>query len=227
MKHNSSIFILSLFPLFNKELMHNFESFDKEHSSYFYSTFLLNHREITKRESETSNIIFCFDKNDEGYLTDDFKNFGIIDFIEKPVLKVLSEKYFQKSANNIVIFSNSIGITPGDINTVFNLLSTGDEAVVLGKSINNSLSFFGFNSFNSGIFEDVELLNLNYNSFLNNVVKFEHFVNVLNNFMLINTIEDFKYLYDNLSKKESFTYCSQEIHERFTNLFIEYKALLK
>lgn len=106
-------------------------------------------------------------------------------------------------------------------------MSIEDEAIVLGRSINESLSFFGFNSFNKEIFEETDLLDLNYDSFLNRAAKYEHFIHVLDNFMLIKNIEDFKELYYRLSKKESFAYCSQEIHERFTNLFIEYKDLLK
>ena len=40
-------------------------------------------------------------------------------------------------------------------------------------------------------------------------------------------IQDFKTLYKELSKKESLIYCSQNMHEKFTHLFIEYKELLK
>jgi hypothetical protein len=75
--------------------------------------------------------------------------------------------------------------------------------------------------------DNLDLSNLDYDSFLNKIVKFEHFIHVLKDFMLIKNLEDFKTLYDNLSKKESFSYCGQNIHERFTNLFIEYKDLLK
>jgi len=230
MKQNSSIYILSLFPVFNKDIVPNFESFDKEHSSYLYSTLVLNHKELAGKLSETSNIIFGFDKNDEGFLNGNFNSsdeITFIDFSETPVLKNLSEKYFHKFSNNIIIFSNSIGVTSEDLNKVFNLLYMEDEAIVLGKSINQSISFIGFNSFNSNIFGDLELLNLNYDFFLNRISKFEHFVHILDNFMLIKNIDDFKNLYLHLSKKESFAYCSQEIYERFTNLFIEYKDLLK
>ncbi len=230
MKHNSSIYILSLFPVFNKDIIPEFESFDKEHSSYLYSTLLLNHKELTNKFSETTNIIFCFDRRDENFLNGFSGGTMNIDFIDtgsQNVLKSLSEKYFHNFNNNMIIFSNSIGITSNDLNNVFNLLSIEDEAFILGKSDNKSLSFLGFNSFNGDVFEGIDFLNLNYDSFLNQVVNHEHFVHVLDNFMLIKNINDFKSLYNQLSKKESFAYCSQVIHERFTNLFIEYKDLLK
>ncbi len=230
MKQNSSIYILSPFPVFNKDLVPDFESFDKEHSSYLYKTLILNYKEITKKISETLNIFFIFDKKDEGFLSEDFHDYENVTFIESggtSILKSLADKYFYKFTNNIVIFFNSIGITPEDLDKIFNLLCMEDEAIVLGKSINQSLSFVGFNSFNLKIFEDIELSNIDYDYFLNRVAKFEHFIHVLDNFMLIKNINDFRNLYNQLSKKESFAYCSQEIHERFTNLFIEYKDLLK
>ena len=230
MKYNSSIYILSLHPVFNQDLVPSFESLDKEYSSYLYESLLLNHKELTDKLSEKANIIFCFDINDSEHLTEHLGRIENKDFINPEnghVLKSLSEKYFNRFNNNIVIFFNSIGITADDLNNALNLMSIEDEAIVLGRSINDSLSFFGFNSFNKDIFEETDLLNLNYDSFLNKVAKFEHFIHVLDNFMLIKNIEDFKELYYRLSKKESFAYCSQEIHERFTNLFIEYKDLLK
>ena len=230
MKHNSSIYILSLHPVFNQDLVPSFESLDKEYSSYLYESLLLNHKELTDKLSEKANIIFCFDIKDSEHLTENLGRIENKDFIDPNkgnVLKSLSEKYFNRFNNNIVIFFNSIGITADNLNNALNLMSIEDEAIVLGRSINDSLSFFGFNSFNKDIFEETDLLNLNYDSFLNKVAKFEHFIHVLDNFMLIKNIEDFKELYYRLSKKESFAYCSQEIHERFTNLFIEYKDLLK
>jgi hypothetical protein len=230
MRHNSSIYILSLHPVFNKELVPPFESLDCEHSSYLYESLLLNHKELMNRFSDKSNIIFCLDKNDEGHLTGNFQGIENCEFFDTSqgnVLKSLSDKYFSRFNNNIIIFCNSIGITLTDLNNALNLLSIEDEAVVLGRSINLGLSFIGFNSFNNDIFEDTDLMQLNYDSFLRRIVKSEHFVHVLDNFMLLKNKNDFKELYNRLSKKESFAYCSQEIHERFTNLFIEYKDLLK
>ncbi len=230
MKHNSSIYILSLHPVFNKELVPSFESLDKEHSTYLYESLLLNHKELTNKFYDNSNIIFCFDQNDKEHLTENFnkaENINFIDTSRENILKSLSDKYFSRFNNNIIVFFNSIGITDNDLNNALNLLSIEDEAIVLGKSINESLSFIGFNSFNGNIFEEDDLLELNYDSFLNRAAKFEHFIHVLDNFMLIKNIDDFQELYNRLSKKDSFAYCSQEIHERFTNLFIEYKDLLK
>ena len=52
------------------------------------------------------------------------------------------------------------------------------------------------------------------------------FIHTLDNFLSINDFEDIKKLYIELSKKESLSYCSQNMHESFNDLFIEYKELL-
>ncbi len=67
---------------------------------------------------------------------------------------------------------------------------------------------------------------LDYDTFLLEAGKSDLFLNTLNGFQLIENFSDFKNLYIELSKKESLSYCSQQMHERFTNLFIEYKDLL-
>ena len=66
-----------------------------------------------------------------------------------------------------------------------------------------------------------------YEQFLLEAGKNELFINTLDGFQLIENFNDFNSLYLELSGKESASYCSQESHERFTNLFIEYRDLLK
>ena len=55
----------------------------------------------------------------------------------------------------------------------------------------------------------------------------EYFVNTLTDVIAVSNINDFKKLYIDLSQKKSNEYCSQQMHERFTHLFVEYKDLLK
>ena len=85
----------------------------------------------------------------------------------------------------------------------------------------------GFNTFNHELFDEIDWNNFNYDNFLLYTSKHEHFLHVIDNFLVIRNIEDFKDLYKELSKKESLAYCSQIMHEKFTQLFIEYKDLLK
>ena len=66
-----------------------------------------------------------------------------------------------------------------------------------------------------------------YDNLLHKVNRYDNFLYVLNHSLTVKTVEDFKTLYSELSKKESLAYCSQQMHERFTHLFIEYKDLLR
>ena len=54
----------------------------------------------------------------------------------------------------------------------------------------------------------------------------DYLLHVLSEFFIVNNFEDFKALYNILSKKESLEFCSQEMHEKFTHLFIEWCLLL-
>lgn len=231
MKSNSSICLFSNSAKFNKEAIPDFESFGRDDSFLLYSSLFLNYKEILEQLPKTINIILCFDNKDKDFLPEELNgnNFEIVfgdTADKKSLLKTMSDKYFNNSNNNIIIFSDSIGITQ-DIQKTFNLLQIDDEVVVLGKTKNDKIAFIGFNSFNKELFLDITWDNLTYDYLLAKVNKHDNLIHVLGNHMLINSIADFKNLYAELSKKESLAYCSQNMHERFTHLFIEYKELLK
>ena len=232
MKSNSSIYILLNSPGFNKETVSEFESFNKDDSLSLNLSLILNHKEILCKPPKTINITFCFDYNDKDFLPEELieNGFNIIfgdTSDKKNLFKSMSEKFFSNSDNNLIIFADSIGITHEDIQKTFNLLQIEDEVIVLGKTNSNNIAFIGFNSFNKELFQDIDWDIVTFDNLLAKVNKHDNLIHVLSGFMLINSIEDFKYLYAELSKKESLAYCSQNMHERFTNLFIEYKEFLK
>jgi glycosyltransferase A (GT-A) superfamily protein (DUF2064 family) len=232
MKTNSSIYLISNSPAFNKDTVSEFESFCRDDSLLLYSSLIENHKEIFDRLPKTINVIYCIDNNDKDFLPESFKdnNLPVIFYNtadKKSLLKSLSDKYFNESDNNLLIFTDSIGITPEDIQKVFNLLQIEDEVIVLGKTNKSNIAFIGFNSFNKDLFLDLAWNNLSSDYLIEKVNKHDNLIHILGNFITVNSIEDFKYLYAELSKKESLAYCSQNMHEKFTHLFIEYKDLLK
>ncbi len=232
MKLNSSIYLFSASPAFNKEVIPGFENFSVDNSYLLHSSLLLNHKENLAQVAKNISVIFSLDEQDRNSLPKEFEdnNSEIIfgDMKNKlNHLKVMSDKYFSTSSNNLLIFSNSIGYTHIDIQRVFNLLAIEDEAIIIGKSNKDKIVFIGFNSFNRELFLDLNWDVLNYDQLLAKVNKHDNFLHILGNYLSINDLDDFKNLYTELSKKESLSYCSQNMHERFTNLFIEYKELLK
>src|ERR1035437_10349550 len=229
---NSSIYLFPLHAIFNPEHIPPFETFDTEHSALLYSVLTENYKEIFEAFEGKINSVLVFDEKDRDFLTAPFNQEGLNLFFgdtgnKALMLKNLSDKYFNNYTNNLLVFSNSICLTANDIQQAFNLLSINDEAVVIGKTASGSITFLGFNTFNHELFDEIDWDNLNYDNFLLYSSKHEHFLHVIDNFLVIRNIEDFKNLYKELSKKESLAYCSQNMHEKFTQLFIEYKDLLK
>jgi hypothetical protein len=208
-----------------------FESFSRDDTLLLNSSLILNHRELFEQLPKTINVIYCFDSCDEGFLPVELNNTtGIIfgdTYDKKGILKTLHDKYFNESPNNLILFPDSIGMTAEDIQKVFNLLQIEDEVIVLGKTYNDKVACVGFNSFNKELFYDIIWDNLNYDYMLAKVSRYDNLIHVMGNYMVIKSTAEFKHLYSELSKKESLAYCSQNMHERFTHLFIEYKDLLK
>jgi hypothetical protein len=173
--------------------------------------------------------VFCFDEKDKNHILPEFSgsNKIFINLKDKSILlKILSEKYFGRFNDNLIIFVNTISISHKDILRYLDLLNREDESFIIGKSHNRKVSYIGFNIYNPELFNQVEATGLKFDNFLHLVCRFDYFVNVLNGYLFIEDINDFKILYKELSKKESLSYCSQHIHEKFTHLFIEYKELL-
>jgi glycosyltransferase A (GT-A) superfamily protein (DUF2064 family) len=231
-KLNSSIYLFPLHPVFNLKNTPPFETFDAEHSALLYSALTENYKEIFEAFEGKINSVFVFDDYDRNSLPALFNREGLNLFFgdtrnKSLMLKNLSDKYFNNYTNNLLIFSNSICLTANDLQQALNLLSINDEAVVIGKTAAGGITFLGFNTFNHELFDEIDWNNLNYDNFLLYTSKHEHFLHVIDNFLVIRNIEDFKNLYKELSKKESLSYCSQNMHEKFTQLFIEYKDLLK
>ncbi len=194
--------------------------------------FISNNAEVINNFSDKRDLFFILDEKDKNHyensvlIPDSNRLYYDLADMSYTVNK-LNEKRFSKYANNIIIFTDSIGVSPADITKSFNLLTIEDEVIVLGKSTKGKISLIGFNDFNNELFASLEWDNLIFDEVLANVSKHENLVHVLNNFISVNDLDDFKNLYNELSKKESLAYCSQEMHEKFTNIFIEYKDLLK
>lgn len=231
MKTSSCIYLISPFPVFNPERIPVFDRFNKKNSLTLYKALIGNHRENFISLPNNKDIVYCFDKSDEGFVPEIFNEKSTVQFCEcgdeNTSLKLLADKFFNNFANNLLVFGFSIGFTSREINRAFDLLSMNDEAVVLGKCISDSVAFFGFNTFNQDIFDSIKCAGGSFDKILSKVNKYENFIHVVGNYQFIKDMEDFKKLYGELSKKESLAYCNQDMHEQFTHLFIEYKEFLK
>lgn len=224
MKVKSINLVYPLHPVFNPSRVPLFESFDSEHSTILWSSLYLNAVEVLS--SDNSGPVCIIDEADVDFIPESIKGkdlFYTVPGDRETTFKNLNDKYFRKQENNILFFSNSMGYTWQDINKTINLLGINDDALVLAKSFQDKVCFTGFNKYEGFL----NTLSIEYNEILAHSCRSENFIFTLDNFISVNSKDDFKKLYQELSKRESLVYCSQEMHERFTHLFIEYKDILK
>jgi hypothetical protein len=228
---NNCIYVLSLHPIFNSEVAPKFEKLSLWDSNLLYSHLLANFIEVFTNTELKFELVFCLNERDEDYIPGNFFPDDSIVFIKTSEnkdshLEQLGKDYFSSFENNILIRSDVIGISNKTIQKIFNLLAIEDDVLVIGKSINKKVALLGFNNLETNLLGEMFSNTLEYDNFLIEAGKSDLFLNTLNGFQLIENFIDFKNLYIELSKKESLAYCSQQMHERFTNLFIEYKDLL-
>ena len=231
-RKKNCIYIVSARPVFNFDAATEFENLSVGDSTILFSDLLGNFVEILSNKNLNSDIIYCLNKLDKNSIPKGFfpQSTEIL-FTAGKDLKTsfnkLGQNYFKQYENNILIRANAIGISVENILKIFDLLSIEDDVLVIGQSDNKKISFIGFNSIIHSLLIKMFSVTFNYDDFLIEAGKSEYYINIFQGFQLIEDSADFKNLYIELSKKESLSYCSEIMHERFTSLFIEYKDLLK
>jgi hypothetical protein len=230
-KKKNCIYVLCLHPIFNGAATTRFENLSIRDSNLLYSHLIANFIEVFADTDLEFELVFCLNEKDEhcipsNFFPDESKIFINTSENDNENLERLAKSYFSRFENNILIRADVIGISEKTIQKIFNLLAIEDDVLVIGKSINKKVALLGFNNLEMNLIDEMFSTTLEYDNFLIVAGKSDLFLNTLNGFQLIENFSDFKNLYIELSKKESLAYCSQQMHERFTNLFIEYKDLL-
>lgn len=226
MKSKSTNFLLAEHPVFNTVSAPLFLTLDAEHSGLLWQALFLNGCEVLS--SINFPLYLILDENDKEFIPEKISSgpakiiFGNLNDKEG-LFRNINDKHFLENENNILFLADSIGYTHNDISKTLNLLNNNDDCLVLGRSLTESLCFAGFNTYP----EFLEGKNMDYDQILIQSCKYNSLLYTIGNFIHVNSIEDFRLLYQELSKKESLSYCSQKMHELFTHLFIEYKDLLK
>jgi hypothetical protein len=229
--NKNSIFLLAHKPILNPERIKVFEKLNVYYSVYLNSLLYLNWIEMFSSIKTNFDFYFVLNKEDKDFIPKNFiPDYGTVILLEsgmsnflKTIVKNIRQVNYTKQ---IYIFYNSIRVAKEDVTKTFNLLSIDDQSIVIGKSENELIAFLGTNTADENILNDLFLENITYNKLLNKLSKVDIFIQTIDNFLTLNNFNDVKKLYIELSKKESLSFCSENMHERFNDLFIEYKDLL-
>lgn len=231
MKQNA-VYIIPPYSLFNRLKGVNFDQLKDADFTFLKTTLYLNLLENISVKKDRLDIFKIFNITDKNLLPDEFLDESQILFFSdvndlKSLFYELSVKNFISHKNNLIIFSDVINIRPADIDKYFNLLNIDDNTLVLAKSSEGAIKVFGFNNYSDDLFKQLIDSLLLMDKFLSYNKSCAYYVNTLNDVLTVNNVSEFKKLYSELSLKKSNEYCSQQMHERFTHLFVEYKDLLK
>lgn len=230
--NSKAVYIFPYYFFHSDELFNNLDGFNKADVFFLTSTLYLNILENLKGKDDKVDIYCIWDDSDKDNLPDELKsnNYKIIftDVLNKKIVfEKLSSKEFSQYKNNLIVSSDVIDIKPADYEQYFNLLKIEDESLVIAKDKENNIAVFGFNNYSEEITNGLLFSEFNYNNFLSRIKSSAHFMHIVNDVLLVRNLNNFRQLYLELSQKKSIEYCSQQIHERFTHLFVEYKDLLK
>ncbi len=230
--NSKAVYILPFYRSNAAELINSLNGINKEDIIFLTSTLYFNILENLKGKEDRIDIYCMWDEKDKNNIPTELRspNNKII-FIDvlnaKNIFEKLSSKEFLEYKNNLIVFADVIDLRPSDYEQYFNLLNIENESIVIAKDRSNSIAVFGFNNYSNEIVDSLLLSNYNYNDFLGRIKSSAHFMHIVNDVLLVKDINNFKQLYFELSQKKSIEYCSQQMHERFTHLFVEYKDLLK
>lgn len=224
-----SIVIISDRVIFNENKLEVFENFSVDDTKLLFGTLLLNLLENFNTTDSSYELLAYLNEEDKDYLSaeaEEFNNTEIYFYQNNSDASFLFDK-IKNHKHTIILFADIMGISNSAIKEILNLLNSDENIIVIGISQESSLCFIGFNHQTKNLQNAIQNSDRDYSKFLSLLKTEEHFIHTLNGFIRVNSKLSFKELYNDHSQKKSIEYCSQEMHEKFTHLFVEYKDLLQ
>ncbi|AFH49705.1 Hypothetical protein IALB_2000 [Ignavibacterium album JCM 16511] len=226
-----SLVVISDRIIFNENSLKTFETLSIEDTKLLFGTLFLNLIENLNRNQNEFDLTIYAEKNDNDLIQTELSTINadkgkLFFYDSEPDFTFLSTK-IKSHMHSIFVYSDVMGVSSLSIKEILNLLNTDENTIVIGTSKNSSVCLIGFNHLTENLLKAIQFAGRDYSKLLSLLKSEEHFIHTLNRFVRVYNIQSFKELYDDLSQKKSIEYCSQEMHEKFTHLFVEYKDLLK
>lgn len=198
----------------------NLTPLNDEYVSHLHKTLTNNNLEIIKNFLDADTIYINTTNqlpfHENLYVLDDAMNVVNIE-TENEIERIASQSKY-----NFFINPCGFGLNEEMIEKIFTLLEVEDDVTVYFEE-DNFVTLLAFNSFDKSF---LSLMNSRRKKDFNNFLITEKLLFRFDSFRLIKRFDDVKNLYHFLSKKESIPFCSQKMHEEFTQLFIEYKEFI-
>jgi hypothetical protein len=220
-------------PVFNLYEVEKFASFDKNHSSFLRQNLLINQLEVMESlqiEYRVNLILHQFDIGATGM--DELQRFKHLEVVfyevgdEIEILREILEEDHAGQEVLVVVNPFVIGLINSDYEYLGKIADLEDEISYLIKSSNGFLSVFASNYFERKMINLILNINEPFNKLLKEITSLNSRPIQTTSGLVVKGVSDFKELYSYLSIKESIPSCSYEMHDRFTELFVEYKEYL-
>ena len=175
--------------------------------------------------------IYLFEEEtalDEIFRTEQYKE--VFTFFPRPAhpmeLAGLIGKQLQKEEKFIISKGNSFGFHPALYSGLKNYLEIEEDVCVLYSSSLKQLCAIGATRFEDSLLGFLQGAGTQ-DEFVFGTESPDRFYIFLNNLCLVDTIADFRELYRQLSHRENIHLCSKYFYDQFTEIFIEFRELLK
>lgn len=204
-----------------------------EHQITLRETLIENCIYLLSSLENKANFYFIAHALDKSFLEKalipDYYQKALIEFENgwNSIKQIIERDNLTESSRYLIVFGNSIGYDLEKLSYILNLLENDDQNVVIFKSYNNKVSIIGFNHMPIVFFESMPFMNLFYDDTLAVINKSKNFLFSLNGSINVDNFEDFSYLFKFLRTKQSKKFCPDNIYDKFTDLFIEYKEYLQ
>lgn len=233
MLNSTNIFFVQPDPIYNHDYCPLYPYFTKVDSSFLYVTLLQNLYEIFSSVFPKEDLFLCLNDKDKEILTGDtsspFLSDNIFYFDEETFTNDFISIFGKRKSdakNFIFVRPDFVGLTKIDILQILDILLLEDDVLIFKKSLHKKIALFATNKFQNEIPKLIHKKNFVCDSSLKKLCGLDYQLYQLKDVFSLAHVNDFKELYKMLSRKENYTCCSKQMHDRFTHLFIEYKELL-
>ncbi|GMU89643.1 MAG: hypothetical protein AMXMBFR49_18500 [Chlorobiota bacterium] len=220
-------------PVFNQFEIEEFSGFDKPRTSFMYRNLLLNQLEVVHqwgRHQKCILLLHQFDIGAEGL--DELQRFEEAEVVfyeegnQGHILDEIGEEALHEQELLIIVNPAVMGLTANDYDDLLNFTDQEDEVAFIARSSNGWVSSVSFNYNETAQKNVICGIGDPWVKVLRSVSMLEARPLITTSGLVVRGKKDFRSLYDFLSSKESIPACSFEMHDRFTELFVEYKELL-